>query len=112
MYHRGGRGFRLLVIFARPLSRQADGSRTWVCRQASGTAHREALGPQHFAHHETGGHHHNSMLLKTVESGKLQPRKLVTRRFTMHDTMKAYDTFGNAAKEDALKVVLTNGESR
>jgi len=26
--------------------------------------------------------------------------------------MKAYDTFGNAAKEGALKVVLTNGGPR
>jgi alcohol dehydrogenase len=48
------------------------------------------------------------MLLKVVQSGKLQPSKLVTHRFAMNDMMKAYDTFGNAAKEDALKVVLTN----
>jgi alcohol dehydrogenase len=48
------------------------------------------------------------MLLKTVVSSKLQPRKLVTHRFAMHDIMKAYDTFGNAAQEGALKVVLTN----
>jgi hypothetical protein len=27
----------------------------------------------------------------------------------MNDFMKAYDTFGNAAKEGALKVVLTTG---
>ena len=49
------------------------------------------------------------MLLKVVRSGKLQPGKLVTHRFAMNDVMKAYDTFGNAAKEGALKVVLTNG---
>jgi alcohol dehydrogenase len=48
------------------------------------------------------------MLLKVVESGKLHPGKLVTHRFAMHDIMKAYDTFANAAKEGALKVVLTN----
>src|ERR1700731_1139693 len=47
-----------------------------------------------------------SMLLKIVRSGKLQPSKLVTHRFAMNDIMKAYDTFGNAAKEGALKVVL------
>ena len=46
------------------------------------------------------------MLLKVVRSGKLQPSKLVTHRFAMSDIMKAYDTFGNAAKEGALKVVL------
>ena len=52
------------------------------------------------------------MLLKVVRSGKLQPGKLVTHRFAMNDIMKAYDTFGNAAKEGALKVVLTNGVPR
>ena len=50
------------------------------------------------------------MLLKTVESGKLQPGKLVTHRFALNDIMKAYDTFGNAAKEGALKVVLKSGK--
>src|SRR5271168_966772 len=52
------------------------------------------------------------MLLKVVRSGKLQPAKLVTHRFAMNDILKAYDTFGNAARESALKVVLTNGEIR
>src|ERR1700681_2950047 len=49
------------------------------------------------------------MLLKVVRSGKLRPSQLVTHRFAINDIMKAYDTFGNAAKEGALKVVLTNG---
>jgi len=48
------------------------------------------------------------MLLKLVQSGKLKPGQLVTHRFPMSDVMKAYDTFGNAANERALKVVLTN----
>ena len=52
------------------------------------------------------------MLLKVVRSGKLQPGKLVTHRFAMNDIMKAYDTLGNAAKEGALKVVLTNDAHR
>jgi alcohol dehydrogenase len=52
------------------------------------------------------------MLLKIVESGKLQPHKLVTHRFAMNDIMKAYDTFGNAAKEGAIKVVLKNGGTK
>jgi alcohol dehydrogenase len=52
------------------------------------------------------------MLLKVVGSGKMQPGKLVTHRFVMNDIMKAYDTFANAAREGALKVVLTNGEPR
>jgi alcohol dehydrogenase len=52
------------------------------------------------------------MLLKVVRSGKLQPAKLVTHRFAMNDILKAYDTFANAARESALKVVLTNGGPR
>ncbi len=48
------------------------------------------------------------MLLKVVASGRLQPNKLVTHRFALDDVMKAYDTFGNAAKEGALKVILRN----
>jgi alcohol dehydrogenase len=48
------------------------------------------------------------MLLKIVQSGKLQPQKLVTHRFAMNDILKAYATFGNAAGEGALKVILKN----
>jgi alcohol dehydrogenase len=48
------------------------------------------------------------MLLKIVRSGKLEPGKLVTHRFALEDVMNAYDTFGNAAKEGALKVILKN----
>lgn len=51
-------------------------------------------------------------LLKIVHAGKLQAGQLVTHRFPLHDAMKAYDTFANAAKENALKVVLTSGPSR
>lgn len=52
------------------------------------------------------------MLLKIVQSGKLQPGKLATHRFELADIMKAYDTFGNAAKEGALKVILKNKPAR
>jgi alcohol dehydrogenase len=48
------------------------------------------------------------MLLKVVQSGRLQPGRLATHRFRLAEVMKAYDTFGNAAKEGALKVVLKN----
>lgn len=47
------------------------------------------------------------MLLKAVESGKLAPEKLVTHRFMLGEMSRAYDVFGAAAKEKALKVVLT-----
>lgn len=46
------------------------------------------------------------MLLKNVMSGRIQPRKLITHEFKLDDVMKAYDTFGNAAKEKALKVII------
>jgi alcohol dehydrogenase len=48
------------------------------------------------------------MLLKVVQSGRLQPGKLVTHRFPLSDVSKAYDTFGNAAEEGTLKVILRN----
>jgi alcohol dehydrogenase len=46
------------------------------------------------------------MLLKNVMAGRLQPKKLITHEFKLDDMMKAYDTFGNAAKENALKVII------
>jgi len=49
------------------------------------------------------------MLMKSVLSGRLQPRKLITHEFALGETMKAYDTFGNAAAEKALKVILRAG---
>jgi alcohol dehydrogenase len=49
------------------------------------------------------------MLLKVVLSGKLQPEKLVTHHFNLSEIEKAYETFGHAAAEKALKVVLTAG---
>lgn len=48
------------------------------------------------------------MLLKTVISGKLQPQELITHHFTMDEVMQAYDTFGDAMKEEALKVIISN----
>jgi alcohol dehydrogenase len=48
------------------------------------------------------------MLLKTVMSGKIQPEKLITHHFELKDLVKAYETFGSAMKERALKVIITN----
>ena len=48
------------------------------------------------------------LLLKTVLSGKVQPNQLITHHFALNDVMQAYDTFGNAMKERALKVIITN----
>ena len=48
------------------------------------------------------------MLLKTVNSGKLEPEKLITHHFKLSNIMEAYETFGNAAREKSLKVILSN----
>jgi alcohol dehydrogenase len=48
------------------------------------------------------------LLLKTVISKKLDPSKLITHHFALNDIVSAYESFGNAAKEKALKVILTN----
>lgn len=48
------------------------------------------------------------MLFKTVQSRKLDPKKLITHRFKLDQILEAYDTFEHAAKEKALKVILTN----
>lgn len=49
------------------------------------------------------------MLLKNVISGRIKPTQLITHTFQFDDVMKAYDTFGNAAKEKALKVIIRRG---
>ncbi len=46
------------------------------------------------------------MLMKTVQSGKIDPTKLITHRFALGDILDAYEVFGNAAREKALKVIL------
>ena len=48
------------------------------------------------------------MLLKTVQSKKLDSKQLITHHFKLSDIIDAYDTFQNAAREKALKVILTN----
>ena len=48
------------------------------------------------------------LLFRNVQSKKLQPKKLITHHFRLSQVMEAYDTFGNAAQEKALKVILTN----
>ena len=48
------------------------------------------------------------MLLKTVASGKLQVKQLITHHFSLDQVMQAYDTFGNAMEERALKIIITN----
>jgi len=46
------------------------------------------------------------MLLKTVQSGKIDPTRLITHRFKLDQILDAYDTFGRAAETKALKVII------
>ena len=48
------------------------------------------------------------MLLKTIQSKKLDAKQLITHHFKLSDIISAYDTFQNAAREKALKVILIN----
>jgi alcohol dehydrogenase len=47
------------------------------------------------------------MLFKTVAAKKIDPALLITHHFTLAEGEKAYETFGNAAKTKALKVIIT-----
>jgi alcohol dehydrogenase len=46
------------------------------------------------------------MLLKTVRSGKIDPKRLITHHFKLDKILDAYDTFGRAASTRALKVLI------
>ena len=47
------------------------------------------------------------MLLKIVQSGKIDPKLLITHRFKLDDILNAYETFGHAATTKALKVLIS-----
>jgi len=47
------------------------------------------------------------MLLKTVQSKKLNSKQLITHYFKLSEIIQAYDTFQHAEREKALKVILT-----
>ena len=46
------------------------------------------------------------MLLKSVQSGKIDPTRLITHHFRLSQILEAYDTFGRAAETKALKVII------
>ncbi|QOR75931.1 MAG: zinc-dependent alcohol dehydrogenase family protein [Thermoflavifilum sp.] len=47
------------------------------------------------------------LLLKTVQSGKLTPEKLITHHFKLYEGITAYQVFKHASAEKALKVILS-----
>lgn len=46
------------------------------------------------------------MLLKTLESNKIDPKLLITHRFKLDQILQAYETFAHAADTHALKVII------
>jgi alcohol dehydrogenase len=46
------------------------------------------------------------MLLKILRAGKIEPKLLITHRFKFDQIIDAYETFANAAKTNALKVII------
>jgi alcohol dehydrogenase len=46
------------------------------------------------------------MLLRTLQSKKLDAKRLITHKFQLAKILDAYETFGNAAKTKALKVII------
>tara|TARA_R110001583_G_scaffold193866_5_gene363452 strand:+ start:11375 stop:12517 length:1143 start_codon:yes stop_codon:yes gene_type:complete len=46
------------------------------------------------------------MLMKTMQSGKVKPEQLITHRFKLDEIEQAYEVFGNASREKAMKVIL------
>ena len=106
-------GLPATFAICQAILRPADGWRTWASTANRCELHLEKLWDRNIAlTTRLVDTVTTPMLLKVVRSGKLQPSKLVTHRFAMHDIMKAYDTFGNGAQEGALKVILTNGGPR
>ena len=50
-------------------------------------------------------------LLALITTGRLDPSLFATHHYPLDETMAAYDTFADAAKSGALKVVLLGADS-
>jgi alcohol dehydrogenase len=46
------------------------------------------------------------MLLSILQSHKIDPKLLITHRFTLDRILDAYETFAHAADTRALKVII------
>ncbi|WP_225182442.1 zinc-dependent alcohol dehydrogenase family protein [Pectobacterium aroidearum] len=51
--------------------------------------------------------HSTPMLMESISSGKIDPKKLISHHFKLDEIEKAYQVFGNAAKEKAIKIILS-----
>lgn len=48
------------------------------------------------------------MLLKAVSSNRLDLKKMITHHFKLSEIEKAYETFLNGGKENAMKIIISN----
>jgi alcohol dehydrogenase len=48
------------------------------------------------------------MLIQAVMDGQLDPHQIITHHFRMEQGLQAYDTFGQAMTQHALKVIISN----
>ncbi len=46
--------------------------------------------------------------LKSVMAGTIKPQQLVAHQFALDETRKAYDSFDDAGRQHALKIILSN----
>jgi len=46
------------------------------------------------------------IMMKTVQSKKIDPTRLVTHHFRLDQMLEAYDVFARAAETKALKVII------
>ncbi len=46
------------------------------------------------------------MLLKILDAKKIEPKLLISHHFKVDHILDAYDTFADAAKTKALKVII------
>ncbi|CAM2753212.1 threonine(-3-)dehydrogenase [Legionella steigerwaltii] len=52
------------------------------------------------------------MLMRAVQSGRIQPRKLISHYLGLSEMTHAYELFGSAANHQTLKVMMTNDISK
>ena len=57
-------------------------------------------------HHALGRHRYHTNAVQYGSNNKIDPKRLITHRFKLDQILDTYDTFGNAAKTKALKVIV------
>ena len=65
------------------------------------------MDPQRHHHHRPGRHQVHPTLLRLVSEGRLDPRPFATHHLAHDQIIDAYGVFADAARTNALKMVLT-----